>query len=611
MSDIIQVLPEHVANQIAAGEVVQRPASALKEFLENSIDAGSSKIDVVAKDGGKLLLQITDNGCGMSFTDARMAFERHATSKIRKAEDLFNILTMGFRGEALASIASVAQVELKTRRHEDELGTQIIIEGSNIIKHEVCSCPVGTTFVIKNLFYNIPARRNFLKTLNIEYGHILDEFTRVAMAHPEVEMNLYHNDLLVHKLPKGNLKQRIVSLCGNSFKEKLLHFGEETNYVTIDGFVGKPDTAKKKRGDQFFFVNKRFIKHPFFHHAISAAYDDIIPTGHHPSYFINITIDPKNIDVNIHPTKTEIKFDDEKTIYGFLKASVRQVIGQFHLSPTLEFEMNDTFNNLPFDKERPIIEPKIHINPDYNPFERQASSYIPKTQNVQTSYNDKHEKPSHSLFEQQRIIEIEEPKNIQTTIEHTISEEKESKDFIQISDKYIVSNVKSGLMVIDKTAALQRIYYEKLVHSYENKQPLCQQLIFPETLTFIEKDYIIIDELWDDIKKVGFDIENFGQNAIIIHGTPPDCNNDDLSEIFDEFIEQHKTTYSTLKSASRDIVLKSSALRLAARKNNRMNKHEIEHFIDTLFNCNEPYLSPMGKQVMKIINIEELANKFE
>ena len=611
LSDLIQILPEHIANQIAAGEVVQRPASALKELLENAVDAGSSEITVVTKEGGKTLLQVTDNGCGMSFTDARMAFERHATSKIRKAEDLFQILTMGFRGEALASIASVAQVELKTRKQEDELGTQIIIEGSNVLKHEHYACSAGTTFIIKNLFYNIPARRNFLKSTNIEFTHIVDEFTRVALANYSVEMNLYHNDLQIFKLPKGNLKQRIVHIFGNSYKEKLLYVSEKTDYVTIEGYVGKPDTAKKKRGEQFFFVNNRFIKHAFFHHAISSACEGVIEENAYPAYFLNISINPKHVDVNIHPTKTEIKFDDEKTIYHFLKASTRQVIGQFHLSPTLDFDVETSFSAPNFDPNRPIVEPKIHINPDYNPFNNdnrpkyeqaplQSKSFGSSMNSVQPS----------NVFDQRSFLtKTETP--IQSKIEINEEERSERLDFIQISDKYIITTVKSGLMFIDSAAALLRIHYEQLVKSVENNKPVCQQLMFPETIKYDEKDFLIIKELWDDIKSIGFDIEDFGHNTIIINGIPIECQSSDLTQTFDDFIEQHRTTYSSLKTANRDIVLKTTAARIANQKNKRMTKMEINHLIDTLFECNEPYITPSGKPIIIMMKTEEINNKFE
>ncbi|HEX8608673.1 MAG TPA: DNA mismatch repair endonuclease MutL, partial [Pedobacter sp.] len=522
MSDIIQLLPDSVANQIAAGEVVQRPASAVKELLENAIDAGANKIQLNVKDAGKALIQVIDNGCGMSVTDARMCFERHATSKVRKAEDLFAIRTMGFRGEAMASIAAIAQVDMKTRRHDEELGTLIEIEGSVFIKQEPVATPQGTSICIKNLFYNTPARRNFLKSNPAEMRHIIDEFQRVSMAHPAVAFSLHHDGVEIYRLPASPLKQRIVHLFGNNYNERLIPVEEETSIINLKGFIGKPEFAKRTRGEQFFFVNNRFIKDPYLNHAVNRAYEELLPDDNFPLYVLFIDIDPAKIDVNVHPTKTEIKYLEEKSIYAILHSAVKRSLGRFNISPTIDFDQETGFSAMITHKApEEIVPPSISFNPDFNPFTDEK----PVREGAYASFSKNYgggggmspsTKNWGSLYEiakdqtpEQHILKLHQDEQHEQFI-------PAQKQLMQLHNRYIISQIKSGLMLIDQQAAHERVLYERFLLHLEDRKGASQQSLFPQTVTLSPNDYELAKSLLDDIKSLGFEVREFGKNTLVI-----------------------------------------------------------------------------------------------
>jgi DNA mismatch repair protein MutL len=612
MSDIIQLLPESVANQIAAGEVIQRPASAVKELLENSIDAKSTHIQLIIKDAGRTLIQVIDNGIGMSPTDARMCFERHATSKLKSADDLFNIRTKGFRGEALASIAAIAQVELKTMRAIDEIGTKIIIEGSEVKTQEPCQTSKGTSIAVKNLFFNVPARRNFLKSNQVEFRHIMEEFQRVALIHPEISFEVYHNDQIQLSLERGNLKQRIIGLMGNNYNERLVPVEEQTEIVKISGFVCKPEYAKKTRGEQFLFVNNRFIKNNYLHHAIQHAFEDLIARDSYVSYFIHLEVNPASIDVNIHPTKTEVKFEDEKAIYAILRTSVKQSLGKYQIAPTLDFETESSFT-LPYNFEQnEVVIPKIKVNPNYNPFERE----LPLTFKGSPS-NDKNLKhwdklyPSQSDFEKLRKNEEEQPE--QLSIEKTTEDEtkQESRICFQLHRTYIITQIKSGMMIIDQQLAHERILFEQFCHSLEMHKSTCQQLLFPQTVELTPNDSMLLKDILNDLKNLGFDIAHFGNNTFVINGIPPGATEQESKNLLEKFLESYKlNTDEPTFSRNQQLAL-ALAKNIGIKHGKQLNNEEMNSLIDLLFACSNPNYSATGKPIFQIIKIEELTKKFQ
>ena len=496
MPDIIQLLPDSVANQIAAGEVVQRPASAVKELIENAIDAGADKIQLILKDAGKSLIQVIDNGCGMSLTDARMCFERHATSKIKKAEDLFAIRTMGFRGEAMASIAAIAQVELKTRRHGDELGTCLFIEGSEVLRQEACSANTGTSICVKNLFYNTPARRNFLKSNPVEMRHIIDEFYRVALANPQIFISLHHDGQEVYHLPGSNLKQRIVHLFGSSYNERLVPVTEDTSVIKLHGFVGKPEYARRTRGEQFFFVNNRFIKDAYLNHAVLMAFKELLPEDTYPLYVLYIDIDPSKIDINVHPTKTEIKYQDEQTIYAIIRSSVKRSLGRYNITPSLDFDQENSIGHLVTPKPpEEIVAPSITFNPDFNPFntgnktereipflrnagDQPRSSPIPRNWDTLYEISKKDNPVQHDLHAE-KTVEADDQE---------VSKPSERQLF-QIQNRFILSQIKSGFMLISQQAAHERILYERFLQQLQNHSGVSQQSLFPQSVTLKRRGF--------------------------------------------------------------------------------------------------------------------------
>ncbi|MEO6882774.1 MAG: DNA mismatch repair endonuclease MutL [Bacteroidia bacterium] len=608
MPDIIQLLPDSVANQIAAGEVIQRPASVVKELLENAVDAGSSAIKLIVKDAGKTLIQIIDNGCGMSETDARMSFERHATSKIRKADDLFALRTKGFRGEALASIGAIAHVELKTKKTEDQTGVSILMEGSEIKKQESCACTDGTSFSVKNLFYNVPARRNFLKTDAVEIRHIIDEFERVALVHPEIYFSFHHNNTEIFNLEKGTFIQRIVAVFGNNYKQRLVAVDEETNYVKIKGYISKPENAKKTRGEQFFFINKRFIKSPYLNHAIQAAYQKLIPTGTFPSYFIMLELDPKTIDINIHPTKTEIKFEDERAVYSILLSVVRQSLGKNNLTPSIDFEQETSFNLLPIPKDKIVIAPEIKVNKQFNPFKTEISyprNETPLERSNKNNWGKLYE--NHLVVEQKNVPEKNIFSNEKT--DHRLESDKQILG--QLHGKYILVSDESGLFIIDQQAAHERVLYEYYLENSQKKILKTQQQLFPQTVQFSVGDFELLKSLQEEMKAMGFDIREFGKNTFIVQGLPTEGITSDCKNFMEELLEQYKHASSELKSDKTENLARAMAKNTAIKSGKILREEEMRGLIDNLFICKTPAFSPSGKPVMMNWSMEELDKKFK
>ena len=617
MSDIIHLLSDSVANQIAAGEVVQRPASAVKELIENAIDSGADKIQLLVKDAGKSLIQVIDNGCGMSITDARMCFERHATSKISKAEDLFAIRTMGFRGEAMASIAAIAQVELKTKRHEDELGTCIQIEASEVIGQELTSAMSGTSISIKNLFYNIPARRNFLKSNSVEMRHIIDEFQRVALANPEVFFTLHHDGNEVLHLPKGSLKQRIIHLFGNAYNQKLVPVEEETTIIELKGYIGKPEFAKKTRGEQFFFVNNRFIKDPYLNHAVLTAYKEVLPADSYPLYVLLIDIDPAKIDINVHPTKTEIKYQDEKAIYAIIRSAVKRSLGKYNISPTLDFNQETGFSHMITPKaHEDIVPPQISFNPDFNPFAtKNHEREIPYLRNegyerkaIDKNWGSLYEISKTSLQQEKLHLPEDNPVNMDDPSIQKFGQ----RQVFQLHSRLIISQIRSGFMMIDQQAAHERILYERFLAQLENRQGASQQSLFPQTVTLNGSDFELVRDLLPDIQALGFQIREFGKNTLVVEGIPADLGiNISEVEMLEHLIEGFKNNQSVLKINKRDNLARTLARNTAIKSGVSLSSEEMNLMVDELFACEMPNVALNGKPVIITFTLEELLHKFD
>ncbi|MGC8864777.1 MAG: DNA mismatch repair endonuclease MutL [Bacteroidales bacterium] len=602
MTGIIQLLPEAVANQIAAGEVIQRPASAVKELLENAVDAGAGNIQLIIKDAGKTLIQVVDDGCGMSPTDARLCFERHATSKIRSANDLFAIRTLGFRGEALASIAAIAQVELRTRRHEDELGTLVIIEGTEVKNQQPVQCQAGSSFAVKNLFYNVPARRAFLKSEQVEMRHIIEEFQRVAFVYPQIQFSLVSNGRTIYNLQKGNLRQRIIQLMGNPINTKIIPVEEKTQLVTVRGFVSKPEHSRKIRGEQFLFTNGRFVKIPYFQHAIEAAYEGLIPQGNLPSYFIYLEVDPARIDINIHPTKTEVKFIDEQAIYGIIKAAVRKSIGQVSLASQLEFDNLPSFE-IPEPKPgAPIRPPEIKINPDYNPFHSPVKTGDPRNQ---SQWQQLYQPPKSELPAESPSHELP------SFLNRTNDDNPQEKPFLQISLAFILTSVKSGLMVIDAEKAWERIYYDEIIAALDKRGMASQQLLFPHNVYFNEAEAEIVAQLKPLLSQMGFTLDNLSPTTLVIQGIPQGMSAADaqgaLEQILQSVLHQGDAEVADVRLPA----ARSLAATMAARQLKTMTQNEMRSLTDRLFASSMPSVSPSGKNIVKILSEEELRQLFK
>lgn len=621
MSDIIQLLPDSIANQIAAGEVIQRPASAVKELLENAIDAGATEIKLVLKEAGKLLIQVVDNGKGMSDTDARMSFERHATSKIKNANDLFALTTMGFRGEALASIAAIAQVELKTRQEGQELGTKIIIEGSTVKSQEPCQCQVGTSISIKNLFYNVPARRNFLKSNSVENRHIIDEFSRVALANENVFFSLHHNKNELYHLPPGNLRQRIVGVLGANGNKKLVPLHEETDVVNISGFVSKPEYAKKGRGEQFFFVNNRFIKSGYLHHAIMNAYEGLLTEGSFPLYVIFMELDPKIIDVNVHPTKQEIKFEDEKIIYNYLRVAARHALGQYSITPTLDFDQDPNISQAYAQGSAMQATPNTQMN--WDPSSSIKSSLNTSSRSVNTNSEESAnlenwQKLYKGLVDMPMTIPEEEFAEEVTTIasqwgqDDLIPEEKQpSTKSFQLHNTYIISPIKSGYLLIDQQAAHERILYEKYVNTIGAQQQHTQAMLFPINIPLNNQDSEVLKEILPEINQMGFDVQEFSANTFVLQGLPAECSeNINIEELIQILVQQQREN-KALNSDIKTTVAGSLARSTAIKRGTRLDEMEVQTLIDQLFACEMPFANPWGKKCFITYDLVDLKKEFE
>lgn len=618
MADIIQLLPDHVANQIAAGEVVQRPSSVVKELLENAIDAEATEIKLIVKDAGKTLIQVIDNGKGMSGTDARLSFERHATSKIREAQDLFQLHTKGFRGEALASIAAIAHVELKTKLQSDELGNHIEIEGSEIKRQEVAVTASGTSIAVKNLFFNIPARRNFLKSDTVELRHVTDEFHRVALAHPIIAFKFYHNGSELFNLPSENYRQRIVHIFGSKTNEKLVPVEEQTEVLKITGFVGKPEFAKKSKSEQFFFVNNRFIKSAYLNHAVSAAFEGLIKEGYHPSYYLQLQVDPKTIDINIHPTKTEIKFDDEHTLYAILRSAIKHSLGQFNIAPVLDFEQQNQFNTPYNYKNKQASVPAVEVDRDFNPFKEERSH---TGTHKSTSFN----KPSAGNWESlyvglgasskinQSDIEVNSftvEGDIKTGSMFSPNTVETRKTTFQLQQKYIISTIKSGLVMIDQNRAHQRILYEGYLRQLTLKEATSQQLLFPLQLQFSHAEIKLIKQVQNDLEHTGFVFSEMKQESLVITGVPVGVSESEVSIILDQLLNDIENDVPDANFSAADLLAKSMAKSLSIRNGQSLSTEEQENLVNQLFACKDPNISPTNRPTFITMSVDDLEKRF-
>ncbi len=621
MSDIIRLLPESLANQIAAGEVVQRPASAIKELLENSVDAGATSIQLIVKEAGKQLIRVIDNGAGMSETDARMSFERHATSKLRTSDDLFRIITKGFRGEALASIAAVAQVELKTKRKLAELGTFICIEGSEVKKQEPCVTTDGTTVSVKNLFFNVPARRNFLKSNPVEMRHIIDEFQRVALAHPEIAFSLHQNDLPVYQLEGGKLSSRIVGLFNKNYREQLVPVDESTDQIRIHGYIGKPEFSKKTRGEQFFFINNRYIKNNYLNHAITSAFEGLLITDTYPFYVLYIEMDPGKIDINVHPTKTEVKFEDERLIYGVVKSSIRQALGAHNIAPSLDFNYDVNFDaitrsKLNFDDIRQTKSPVPSSSPSFaSPVSRSNAK------NWERLYEDANLEAQYRFEEIKKEAGPEAEPVIKTFTSEATAEELATPQSDSLSDseaiapyqlhkKYICKQVKSGLLIINQEHAHERVLYERFTQHLEKGHASSQQFLFPQQINLNPSDYQLVLEMEEEMKALGFVFSIFGQNTLVINGMPAELSGTNETEVLEGLIEQFKLYKSELSINRKENLARSMAKRTGLKNGKLLDGEEMLSLIDQLFACKQPNYTPGGQPTMHILGLDRLASFF-
>ncbi|WP_350285253.1 DNA mismatch repair endonuclease MutL [uncultured Croceitalea sp.] len=610
MADIIKLLPDHVANQIAAGEVVQRPASVVKELLENAIDAGASKVKLIVKEGGKTLIQVVDDGIGMSETDARLSFERHATSKISTAEDLFNLNTKGFRGEALASIAAIAHVDLQTKPEQAEIGTHLKIEGSKVVSQEVAVTPKGTSISVKNLFFNIPARRNFLKSNQVELRHITDEFQRVALVHPSVAFQFYNNGSELFNLPNESFRQRVVHIFGNRMNERLVPVQEDTDVVKVSGFICKPEFAKKSRGEQFFFANGRFIKSPYLHHAVVAAFEGLIKSDTHPGYFINIEVAPASIDINIHPTKTEVKFDDENTLYAILRSAIKHGLGQFNVVPTLDFDHDGNLDTPYTYREKAAILPKVTVDSRFNPFEtvvnkKQGVPYkkqdVTGWENLYTEVDDKNDSFSSVHFES----ELDAPEIFESE-EETI---ESSQTTFQLQRKYIVTTIKSGMLFIDQNRAHRRILYERFLENEQVKEGISQQLLFPLELQFSTNEVEILKKLSKELSLLGFAVDFVNNEQVTITGIPNIMTESSIGTVLDDLLkgyEQEQTGHLVLP-----VLMAKTLCRSLSVKNGQLLQSDAQiALVNDLFGCKESKLDPFKKVIYITMGVEAIENKF-
>ena len=605
MADLIRLLPDHVANQIAAGEVVQRPASAVKELLENSIDAGAARIILVVKDAGRTLIQVTDDGRGMSAMDARACFERHATSKIREADDLTALRTKGFRGEALASIAAIAQVELWTREREQELGTRVLIEGSRVRAQEAMAGATGTTIAVRNLFFNVPARRQFLKSDGVEMKHVLDEFHRIALAHPEVAFQLVNNDHEEYNMPVGSERQRIVHLFGRKCDERLVPVEENTDFVSVTGFVGKPEFAKRSRGEQYFFVNRRYIRSNYLEHAVRKAYDELVSRENFPSWFLFIDIDPAQIDINIHPTKTEIKFRDDRTVYAIVHAAVRRALGRFNIVPSLDFEPEPAILAA-FAQHQPAGTPPREAVPAWRP-------------NDLGSFNAP---PRQSPEGWQQLFNLDQSATTVAPEERTGTEPRVipwrehdgmpgERPVFQLHGTYILAQLRSGFMVVDQQRAHERILYERNLKLIEQGAGLSQAELFPRHIELSSADFALVQDVMPELRSMGFDLEPFGGRTMQVNGMPAEAAEEDPTRLLEGLLEQLKHERGTLRNERHAILARGMARSMAIRPGRVLDTTEMHDLIDRLFACDMPYHTPAGKPTLITYGLDDLNERFE
>lgn len=616
MSDLIKLLPDSVANQIAAGEVIQRPSSVVKELTENAVDAGAAEISIVIRDAGRTLVQVIDNGSGMSETDARLSFERHATSKISSADDLFTITTKGFRGEALASIAAVSMTELRTRREEDEAGTLVEINSSRVTRQEPCSCPAGSVFSVRNLFYNVPARRKFLKTDTTEFRHIITEFQRVALAHPEIRFNLTHNDQEIYRLSPGNHRQRIVGLFGKQYNQNLVSVETSTSIVAVRGYAGKPENARRSAGEQFFFVNNRFIRHPYLHRAVMEAYQGLLPPDTVPAYFIFMTADPASVDVNIHPTKTEIKFEDERSVWQIMLASVREALGRFNVVPSLDFGPEGAVEIPVITGNTPApTPPHIDVDQSFNPFD--GTEYNrPETK---WKWDAGRSTPSdwESLFTITARSKNRSESESQSESDESMTpgpaddvQGAGQRRFFQVKNRYIMCPVISGIMMIDQRRAHERVLYERYLASLGDGPRPAQVSLFPVETELNPGEMAIIEEIGEQLRLLGFEINCGSDSKVTITGHPADSRNTSPLAMLETIISEYRHTMGDPSIGARERVALSMARASAIQYGTPLTHTEMEELFDMLFACSLPNYSPTGKTVMNIITLEELDRRF-
>jgi len=611
MSDLIRLLPDALANQIAAGEVVQRPASAVKELLENAVDAGATDIHLLVKDAGKTLIQVIDNGKGMSPTDARMCFERHATSKISRIDDLFALRSYGFRGEAMASIAAVAQVELRTRREQDELGTLLRMEGGAYLGQEPVQAPAGTQVLVKNLFYNVPARRNFLKKDETEFRNISDEFLRLALSQPDLSLRLEHNGAALYQLRPANLRQRVVAVMGENYNSSLVPVEENTAMLQVKGFIGKPNTARKARGGQYFFMNNRYIRDGYLHHAVMSAYNNLLPEGYHPAYFLYLQIDPKKVDVNVHPTKTEVKFEEEQAIYAILQAAVKRALSQYSVAPSLDFDRETGLDGLdlrlkPAEEVKP---PQIAFNPHYNPFTNPAGK-APSATALSNSQSEVHRKTATAGWEQ--LYEVARKQEQVSEIRFSQPEnqlEAAHKPIFQLQRTYLVSPIKSGLLLVDQESAHRRILYERFLGQLQQGRGASQQLLFPERLECSRNEAGLLRELMTELQAAGFILQSEDELTWQIKGVPAEWGAADVAGLIRNLLAQYAEHQVHELQAIHEQLARGMAKHAAIARGRLLAEPEMRQLIDELFACDNPYYTPEGQQTLLTLTLEELQRR--
>lgn len=606
MSDVIQLLSDHIANQIAAGEVIQRPASAVKEMLENAIDAGATEIQLIIKDAGKELIQVIDNGCGMSVTDARMSFERHATSKIKNIDDLFTIRTMGFRGEALASIAAVAQVEMKTRQASSEVGTRLVIESTEVKLQEPCASPVGTSIAVKNLFYNVPARRNFLKSNTTEFRHIIDEFTRIALAHPQIGFRLWHNGTEHFHLENGNLKTRIVGLLGNNHEKNLVPVEEDTGILQIKGFIGKPEAATRTRGMQFFFVNNRFIRNAYLHHAVVTGYEGLLEKETFPLYVLFLETDPARVDVNVHPTKQEIKFEDDKLMYSYLNAAIKHALARYNIAPSLDFTLNPEITHLPSVNIPQTQHQKADTEKGYlyNTFTQRNQAHFIEQRNSREQWKQLYE------IAQKQTEETTPAQPSSASLYQQNEQQPTGNKLMLLHENYLASTIKSGFLFVHIRRAQERIWYERLQNEWNDGVVSSQRLLFPVNIEMAAQDAVLLKELLPDLQRIGFDVEPFGNNSFVIHAAPAALRQGEEKIVLEEMLEHLKHESSQAKGSYSDNMILQLAKKLSYYTQTLHQPEAQQTLIDELFACTQPEYTPGGKKVFYIMRKDALEDLF-